>query len=429
MPETRRNFVAVTAAVASAAGGAVALAAEGGPPAVTVPASTHGAVTRWPRYGADEKKALIDLLDSNRFYQEIPLLEQETRAHSGAAFAKAHCNGTSALMSAFFAMDLPPGSEVLVPSYTASATIVPMRFFALVPVFVDIDPRTACFDLNHAARVITPSTRALVPMHAWGLPCDMEEITAFAAKHSLIVLEDAAQAEGASLHGRALGTWGEMGVFSYQMSKVLPAVEGGMGLYKSREHYERATTFGNYDLPASFPADSAYRKYHDTGFGPKFRIHPLAAALARRQLTGLNERNALIAKQTRLLNDRITQLPGLTDQHRRPGMQRVHWASNILFFDEAQAGFSKAALLAALQAEGVRASAAPYPEQHQFAIYREPRWWHHAPRVPDVLLGCAQVNKAAMRVPLFTAEAGELIDQYARAFEKVWAHGAKLTKA
>src|SRR6188768_3240259 len=106
MPETRRNFVAATAAMAAAA-----LAADGGPPAVTVPAATHSALTRWPRYGADEKKALIDLIDSNRFYQEIALLEQETRTHTGAAFAKAHCNGTSALMSAFFAMDLPPGSE------------------------------------------------------------------------------------------------------------------------------------------------------------------------------------------------------------------------------------------------------------------------------------------------------------------------------
>jgi dTDP-4-amino-4,6-dideoxygalactose transaminase len=423
MPETRRNFVAATAAMAAAA-----LAADGGPPAVTMPAATHNALTRWPRYGADEKKALIELIDSNRFYQEIALLEQETRAHTGAAFAKAHCNGTSALMSAFFAMDLPPGSEVLTPSYTASASIVPMRFFGLVPVFVDIDPRTACFDLNHAARVITSATKAVVPMHAWGLPCDLDEITAFAGKHGLIVLEDAAQAEGASLHGRPVGTWGEMGVFSYQMSKVLPAVEGGMGLYKSREHYERATAFGNYDLPAGFPADSAYRKYHDTGFGPKFRIHPMAAALARRQLTGLNERNALVAKQVRALNDRITQLPGLSDQRRRTGMQRVHWASNILFFDEAKAGFSKAALLAALQAEGVRASAAPYPEQHQFAIYREAKWWHHAPRVPDVLPGCAQVNKSAIRVPLFTEEASELIEQYARAFEKVWAHGGKLAK-
>lgn len=428
MPETRRRFVAVAASAAAGTGALSALAAEGGPPTVTVPASVHSAATRWPLYGSGEKQALIELLESNRFYQEIPLLEEETRAHCGAPFAKAHCNGTSALMSAFFAMDLPAGSEVLVPSYTASATIVPMRFFGLVPVFVDIDPRTACFDLNHAARVITPATRALVPMHAWGLPCDMDEISAFASRHGLIVLEDAAQAQGATFQGRALGTWGEMGVFSYQMSKVLPAVEGGMGLYRRREHYERATAFGNYDLPASFPAGSAYRKYHDTGFGPKFRIHPLAAALARRQLAGLAERNALVTRQVRALNDRITQLPGLTDQKRRPEMRRVHWASNILFFDEAKAGFSKNALLAALKAEGVRASAAPYPEQHRFAIYREARWWHHAPKVPDVLPGCAQVNKSALRIPLFTGEAGELVEQYAKAFEKVWAHGAALAR-
>lgn len=365
-------------------------------------------------------------MESNRYYQEIPLLEKETQAQVGVPFCKAHCNGTSALMSMFFALDLPAGSEILVPSYTASATIVPMRFFGLVPVFTDIDPATACLDLHHAAKVITPRTRAIVPMHSWGRPCDMDEIAAFAKERGLIVLEDAAQAQGASLQGRPMGAWGAMGMFSYQTSKVLPAIEGGMGLYQNRTYYERATAFGNYDLPGSFPADSAYRKYHETGFGPKFRIHPLAAAIARRQLTVLPARNTLIREQTQRLNARLTALPGLSEQKRRADMSRVHWAANILFFDAAKAGFAKDRLLKALNAEGVRASAAPYPEQHKFAIYREAQWWHHAPVVPDVLPGCERVNAATLRLPLFNEAAPELLEQYAAAFEKVWAHRKSL---
>ena len=318
MSSTRRTFVQAAAGTAAfAAGKLEPLAVNGGSKAVAFPSDRHAALAKWPRYGEAEKKLVLELLESNRYYQEIPLLESETRAWLGAPFAKAHNNGTNALMSAFFAMDLPAGSEILVPSYTASATIAPMRFFGYVPVFVDIDPRTATFDLEYAGKVITPQTRAAVPMHSWGLPCAMDEIMAFAKKHGLIVLEDAAQAQGAALQGKRMGTWGEMGVFSFQTSKVLPAIEGGMGVYKSREHYERATAFGNYDLPGSFPEESAYRKYHDTGFGPKFRIHPLAAAIARKQLEGLDARNALIASQVRKLNDRITQLPGLTDQRRR----------------------------------------------------------------------------------------------------------------
>ena len=115
----------------------------------------------------------------------------------------------------------------------------------------------------------------------------------------------------------------------------------------------------------------------------------------------------------------MTALPGLSSQRARPDMKRVHWAANILFLDEKKAGFSKAVLLNALQAEGVRASGASYPEQHKFTLYRESKWWHHAPQVPDELPGCAEVNRTTIRLPLFTAEASEVIDQYAAAFEKV----------
>ena len=225
----------------------------------------------------------------------------------------------------FFALDLPKGSEILVPSYTAWATVAPMWLFGYVPVFVDINPRTACFDLASAERHLTKQCRALVVMHAWGFPCEMEEICNFGRKHGLIVLEDAAQAQGATLRGKQMGTWGAIGVFSFQSSKVLPAVEGGMGVYQTPEYFERATTFGNYDLPGQFPAHSRYRGYQGTGFGSKFRIHPLAAALARTQLKGLDQRNALIAAQVRKLNDRLTQLPGLSEQQATPEMRRVHW--------------------------------------------------------------------------------------------------------
>jgi dTDP-4-amino-4,6-dideoxygalactose transaminase len=404
------------------------LALNQGRPAVSLPADRHSALTKWPRFAPDDKQAVLDLLENNRYYQEIPLLEQEEKQSLGVPFVKAHCNGTSALMSMFFALDLPPGSEVLVPSYTASATIAPMRFFGLVPVFVDSDPRTCCFDLNHARKVITPQTRAMVPQHAWGLPCDLDEMTAFCRERGLILCEDAAQSHGATLQGKPTGAWGAMGIFSYQTSKVLPAIEGGLGIYQKQEYFERAAAFGDYTLPATFPAGSPYRQYHDTGFGPKFRIHPLAAALARRQLVKHPATIQLVNRQVRQLNDRLLQLPGLAEQRRRKDMERVHWASNILFFDPAKAGFSKEALLKALQAEGVRAAAAPYPEQHQFTLYREAKWWHHAPKVPDVLPGCAEVNRKAIRLPLFTSEAPELIEQYAAAFEKVWAHRAELAK-
>jgi len=232
---------------------------------------------------APKKKKRWQICYSNGWYPEIPALEKELQQHLGAPYVKAHMNGTSALMSMFFALGLPAGSEILAPSYTAWATTAPMHFFDYVPVFVDINPRTMTFDLAYARKRLNSRIKAVLPMHSFGNPCDMDEISDFAKQHGLIVVEDAAQAQGASLKGKPMGTWGSIGIFSFQGSKILPSIEGGAGVYQTREHYERATMFGNYELPNSFPQDSAYRIYQGTGMGPKLRIHPLAAALARRQ--------------------------------------------------------------------------------------------------------------------------------------------------
>lgn len=425
MTQTRRTFVQASAGALAATAAARAqtrLAADGGPAAVTYPAGRHTFVTKWPRYGASEKQALHALIDDGRFYDEAPRLEKEWRDYTKVPFAKSHSNGTSALTSMFFALDLPPGSEILVPSYTFFATIVPMRFFQYVPVFVDIDPKTACFDLDDAKRKLTARTKAICVMHSWGLPCEMDRIAGFAKEKGLILLEDAAHAHGASMQGVAMGAWGAMGIYSFQTSKVLPAIEGGMGMYQTREYYERAAAFGHYEDPPKFAVDSPVRKYEGTGFGQKYRIHPLAAVLAREQLKSLDERNGLVNSQVRNLNDRITALPGLSEPRCRPDQKRVYYYANMLLVDEKKAGRSRDDLVKALKAEGVRATTWVYPEQHKFAIYSEAKWWHHPPVVPKTLPGNDAVNQTHLFTPLFYAEAPDLIEQYVAAFEKVWAH-------
>src|SRR5262249_28681167 len=154
----------------------------------------------------------------------------------------------------------------------AWATTAPLHLFGYVPRFVDINPRTMTFDLEDARKRITPQTRAIITMHSFGNPCDMDQICKFAKEKGLVVIEDACQAQGASLQGKPMGAWGSIGTFSFQASKILPTIEGGMGMYQTREYYERATMFGNYDLPASFPEDSPYRTYAGTGMGLKLRI-------------------------------------------------------------------------------------------------------------------------------------------------------------
>jgi dTDP-4-amino-4,6-dideoxygalactose transaminase len=313
-----------------------------------------------------------------------------------------------------------------VPSYTFFSACLAMRFFGLVPVFIDIDPKTACFDLEDAKRKLTPQTKAVEAMDSWGLPCEMDRIGDWAKEKGLILLEDAAHAHGASMQGKKMGTWGAMGIYSFQTSKVLPAVEGGMGMYQTRQYYERAAAFGHYEDPAKFPADSPVRAYEGTGFGQKYRMHPFAAALARQQLKGLDQTSAIVEKNVRAMNDRLTQLPGVTEPHCRSDQKRAYYNANMLFIDFKKLGFSRDTLLKALKAEGVRVSIWDYPEQHKLKIYSEAKWWHHPPRIPESMPGNAYVNANHVFLPLIYGEAPALVEQYGKAFEKVWAHRTEL---
>ncbi len=431
IPTTRREFVNAGGAILAAAGAASRalsaastepLALSGGKKAVTVPAAKITAMTKWPRYGAAEKKVLHDLIDENKYYSELPLFEKEWCAFTGSAFAKAHMNGSSALTSMYFALDLPAGSEIMVPSYTFFSTCLAMRFLGYVPIFIDIDPKTACFDLEDAKRKLTARTKAMVVMHSWGLPCEMDHISAFAKEKGIILLEDSAHAHGASMQGKKTGTWGVMAAFSFQASKPMPCVEGGMGMYQTREYYERAAAFGHYEDPDKFPKESPVRRYSGTGFGMKLRMHPFAAAIGRQQLRGLAERNTLVKANIRNLNDRLVELPGLSEPRCRPDQDRVYYNGNMLILDEKKAGFSRGALIKALVAEGVRATFWDYPQQHTLAIYAESKWWHHPPVIPDALPGTLEVNRTHIFLPNLHGDAQEVNSQYVNAFEKVWAH-------
>lgn len=401
-----------------------ALAQDGGPKAVTAAAADS---TRWPLYGDAEIRSVTELLRSPN-YAPVAEFEEAWKAYHGCAYVKAHCNGTSALTSMLFALDLPPGSEILVPNYSTWFPVVPMRFFDLVPVFVDCDPRTMNIDLEDCTRRLTSRTRAIMPVHWFGLPCVMDEIDAFAKERGLDVIEDASHAHGARVNDVLIGNWSRIAGFSLQTSKPLPSIEGGIANYRNRNDFERATTYGNYDLPNTFPEGSPYRKYQGTAFGSKLRMHPVSAILARIQLGELDKRNREGTAQIKRLNDRITQLPGLTEQYVRPGIERVFYSRNLMFIDEQEAGMSRAAVVKALQAEGVEVVAYSWTLLHTYPVFGESQWWRHMPVLPEEgsIPGCDEANRKAISLPYWTSDQPELVEQYAKAFEKVWAHREKL---
>ncbi len=429
---SRRAFLGSSGALAAgaylarpaAARASETLAVNGGKKAVTAP---PGDSASWPRFGDEEVEA-VGAVVRNFGYGEVAAFEKDWKDRFNPPFCKSHMNGTSALTSALFALNLPAGSEVLVPSLDPWFGILPMRLFGLVPVFVDNDPRTLTFDLEDARRRLTKNTRAIEVVHLFGMPCDMEAICDFAKEKGLVVLEDCAHAHHASIGGRYVGNWGQIGAFSCQGSKVLPAMEGGIANYENREYYERAATFGHYECPRQFPADSKYKKYA-TGLALKLRIHPLGAALARCQLRTLAEQTDMERRQNHALNSRLCRLPGLYQPPVAPGVNRVYWRWNNLFIDPAEAGMSRDAAIKALKAEGVRVGRLNYKTSHLDTVYHEPQWWHHAPVIPDRLPGQEEALRRGISLPRFTKPVPELVEQYVRAFEKVWAHRAELGRA
>jgi len=276
--------------------------------------------------------------------------------------------------------------------------------------------------------VLTPKTVALVPVHWGGLPCDLDKLVAFAKEKGLVLCEDCAHCHGATMHGKKLGTFGAMSISSFQATKPLPGIEGGLGIYQSREHYERAAAYGHYDAPSKFGEDSPYKKYEGTGLGQKYRMHPVAAALARIQLRKLDKMNEGVNRRVRQLNNQLKHLPGLREPLCPPDAQRIYYNHNTWFLDEEKAGFTRNQLCKALQAEGVKATEGIYRQQHTCDVYHEAKWWHHAPTIPAKLPGSDQISRTRFHVPLFHDEAPELIEQYAKAFEKVWAHRDAVAK-
>ena len=186
--------------------------------------------------------AMAGVLDRSEFVLggEGRVLEQELALTCGVRHAVGVASGTDALRLALAALGVGPGDEVLTPafSFVASASTIVMA--GATPVFVDIDPATYTLDVRAAERALTPRTRAIVPVHLYGHPAPMDAIVAFAGRHGLVVLEDAAQAIGATWAGRPVGNWGDAACVSFYPTKNLGACgDGGMVLTDRDDVAER----------------------------------------------------------------------------------------------------------------------------------------------------------------------------------------------
>ena len=343
--------------------------------------------------------------------------------------ALAHCNGTAALLAAFWAIDLKPGDEVLVPSATFWASVLPMLWLGAVPVFCESEPHRLGLDPADMERKITPRTKAIVVVQLWGMPSKMTEIAALAKKHQLKIIEDASHAHGALWRDQACGTLGDIGVFSLQGSKLAPAGEGGILLCRDDAYWERAVCLG--DITRIIELDSPARRFAATSHGIKTRIAPLCAAIARTQLARLREHNERRNRNLIKLSHGLEQL-GVETFLPPSHIQRVYFEFLVKPPCETM-GLPLPLLIQALQAEGCQASFPRYPLLHQQPFFVEGgfkavmRLQGEAPDYANVHLPITEkFNAELMKLPCFPQASDALLDQYLLAFEKVFRHAGEI---
>ncbi|MEN8189677.1 MAG: DegT/DnrJ/EryC1/StrS family aminotransferase [Thermodesulfobacteriota bacterium] len=404
----------------------------GGSPCVTL---DQQEANRWPLVTEEDEQAVLQILRDGRLSIHPVARELENDYHqlTGMKYCLSHNNGTAALLAAFFALDLKPGDEILVPSATFWASVLPMLWVGVVPVFCDSEPDRLGLDPEDLERKISERTRAIVVVHLWGLPSKMTEIKAVAEKHDLKIIEDASHCHGATWRDQPCGSLGDIGVFSLQGDKLAPAGEGGIFLCREYDYYERAILLG--DITRIIELETPARRFAATSFGIKTRIAPFAAALARSQLKRLPRYNKKRNDNLTYLSERLERL-GFNTFMAPSHIKRVYF-EYIIRFDPGRIPLSLEVLIEALQAEGCQVSMPRYPLVHQQPIFTEghfksilrlPEDIASREYDPGELQATMEGNMNLLKLPSFPNADHDLLDQYIAAFERVVHHAADIMK-
>jgi perosamine synthetase len=417
-----------------------ALAIRGGAPVVP-----HDLKRRWPDIRPEDKAAVLAVLDRGELTGingvEATSLEREWADRLGVAHAVLFNTGTAAIHAALFAVGVQAGDEVITTAFTFSGTFQAILHQGAIPVFVDIDPSSYNIDPTLIEARITPRTKAILPVHIHGLPCDMDAIMDIARRHSLAVVEDAAQAHLATYKGRYAGTIGQAGAFSVQATKNLSGVEGGFVV--SDDHgvaaaARRIRTYGEDIADGSDLGGWYFRPYTVFSVGWNYRSNELSAAFTRSQLRRLDEYTAIAQRNGRFLNKALAVIPGLAPPVEPPDVTSVFHKYRVRF-DVQRLGVDappvefRGRLMAALRAEGVDAvlwhtqpvTSFPIHQTHEGygrgypwslapgASRVDPGQYQHAIRLLDSSIIICDEEHPIMIQPL------ELMEAYAAAFAKV----------
>ena len=268
--------------------------------------------------GEEEKKEVLDVFESGHvsrygdvddpgFKQKVLTFEKEFAAYTGARFCQATSSGTSTLLISLSALGIGEGDEVIVPTYTFIASYGAPIFLGAVPVLAEID-ESLCLDPDDIERRITPKTKAIMPVHIIGNPCDMDAVMDIAGRHGIPVIEDCCQACGASYKGTSVGRFGQMGGFSLNIYKTITAGDGGMLITDDEDLLQRAFSM----------TDQGYKKQGGrlgvvppSILGLNFRINELTGAVALAQLRKIDRILDTLRDKKKRFKERIADIAGV----------------------------------------------------------------------------------------------------------------------
>jgi perosamine synthetase len=300
-----------------------------------------------PFIGPREKELVIDALDSgwvSSIGRYIDEFEAKFAHYCGTEYALAVSNGTTGLHLALATLGLQPGDEVIVPDLTFVATANAVAYTGATPVLADVDADTLCLDVASVKALITPRSKAIIPVHLYGHPADMDALTDLADAHGLAIIEDAAEAHGAEYKGRRVGSFGKCAVFSFYGNKVITTGEGGMLTTNDRAFHQRAKRLRDHAM-------SPEKRYFHEERGYNYRITNLQAALGVAQLERIDE---FLGRRTEIMswyNSAIATTDGVRLNRVKNWAKSAFWmvCLEVDWFDEAR----RDAFMQALRARGI----------------------------------------------------------------------------
>ncbi len=311
-----------------------------------------------PKLGGKELDYVVDCIKTNWISSKgkyITEFENKFSKYCGAKYGIATSNGTTAIHLALASVGIGPGDEVIIPTFTMIATVNPVTYTCAKPVLVDSEPKTWNMDPAKIEEKITKRTKAIMVMHTYGHPCDMDPILKIAREHDLHVIEDAAEAHGAEYKGKRVGAIGNAGCFSFYANKILTTGEGGMVVTNDEKIAEMARLLRDQ----AFEPKRFLHRY--VGFN--YRMTNIQAAIGVAQMEIIDESVATRRRNAALYNSLFDGVKGITKPPEAKWAKNVYWMYTVLVEDSF--GMSRDKLMEYLKGKGIDTRSAFYPIHSQ----------------------------------------------------------------